>query len=311
MLRKGVLNADANQLMTVNGIGQSAAVGIKMVVELNKRVANNRNKNVDNLNCSSEAIAYCSNLFKYEKVEKLYMITLNNDGSIINIHLIGEGNANTAPSNTREILEAAIIDKASGVLFTHNHPNGSSKASDADLNFSVSIDNVLKNVDINFIDHIINGNDPYYPEFWEGKSIKEAVMSYFEAILRNVTTYENYDVYGHLDYIRRYIPDKEYVYVDNDFYEITEMIFKNIIFKGKGIELNTRALTSGITNFIPTITLLKRFRDLGGEIVTLGSDSHYVKNLGYAFTTAKDILINTGFRYVTTFEHRTPSFIKL
>ena len=63
------------------------------------------------------------------------MITLNNDGSIINIHLIGEGNANTAPSNTREILEAAIIDKASGVLFTHNHPNGSSKASDADLNF--------------------------------------------------------------------------------------------------------------------------------------------------------------------------------
>lgn len=89
------------------------------------------------------------------------------------------------------------------------------------------------------------------------------------------------------------------------------MIFKNIIFKGKGIEFNTRALTSGITNFIPTITLLKRFRDLGGEIVTLGSDSHYVKNLGYAFTTAKDILINTGFRYVTTFEHRTPSFIKL
>ena len=146
---EGVLNADANQLMTVNGIGQSAAVGIKMVVELNKRVANNRNKNVDNLNCSSEAIAYCSNLFKYEKVEKLYMITLNNDGSIINIHLIGEGNANTAPSNTREILEAAIIDKASGVLFTHNHPNGSSKASDADLNFSVSIDKVLKNVDIN------------------------------------------------------------------------------------------------------------------------------------------------------------------
>lgn len=68
------------------------------------------------------------------------------------------------------------------------------------------------------------------------------------------------------------------------------MIFKNIIFKGKGIELNTRALTSGITNFIPTITLLKRFRDLGGEIVTLGSDSHYVKNLGYALQQQKIFL---------------------
>lgn len=130
-----------------------------MVVELNKRVITNRNKNVTDLNCSSEAIAYCANLLKYEKTEKLYMISLNNDGSIINLHLIGEGNANTAPSNTREILESAIIDKASGVLFTHNHPGGSSKASDADLNFSVSIDKLLQSVDINFIDHIIIGND--------------------------------------------------------------------------------------------------------------------------------------------------------
>lgn len=156
---EGVLNADANQLMNVSGIGESAAVGIKMVVELNKRVITNRNKNVTDLNCSSEAIAYCANLLKYEKTEKLYMISLNNDGSIINLHLIGEGNANTAPSNTREILESAIIDKASGVLFTHNHPGGSSKASDADLNFSVSIDKLLQSVDINVIDHIIIGND--------------------------------------------------------------------------------------------------------------------------------------------------------
>ena len=89
------------------------------------------------------------------------------------------------------------------------------------------------------------------------------------------------------------------------------MIFKNIIYKGRGIELNTRGLTEGITNFIPTISLLKRYHDLGGEIITLGSDSHYLKNLGYAFTTAKDILINTGFKYISTFENRTPSFIPL
>ena len=136
-------------------------------------------------------------------------------------------------------------------------------------------------------------------------------MAYYEAILRNVTTYNDYDVYGHLDYIRRYVKDSNYVYVDSDFYEITDMIFKNIIYKGRGIELNTRGLTEGITNFIPTISLLKRYHDLGGEIITLGSDSHYLKNLGYAFTTAKDILINTGFKYISTFENRTPSFIPL
>lgn len=175
-------------------------------------------------------------------------------------------------------------------------------------------DKFVKSKDFDFIigsSHIVNGIDPYFPEFWEGKTVKDAIMSYYEAILKNVTLYNNYDVYGHLDYIRRYVPDKNYVYKDSDFDDITEMIFKNIIYRGHGIELNTRNISSGITQFIPTITLLKRYHDLGGEIITIGSDAHYLKNLGYAFTTAKDILTNTGFKYITTFENRTPSYIPL
>ncbi len=159
--------------------------------------------------------------------------------------------------------------------------------------------------------HIINEKDPYYPEYWENRSTKDCIMEYFQAILRNVTAYDDYDVYGHLDYIRRYIPDREYVYNDNDFYDITEMILKNIIAKGHGIELNTRGLTKGLTTFVPTITLLKRYRELGGEIITLGSDAHYVKNLGYAFKTAQDILINCGFRYVASYDSRNISFIPI
>ena len=136
---EGVLNADAQQLMTVNGIGEAAAVGIKMVVELNKRVMKNKNKNVLNLNCCDEAVNYCKNILCYEKVEKLIMITVNNDGSIINTHTIGTGNANSSSANQRQILENAIIDHASGVIFAHNHPSGSSKPSDADVNFSIPI----------------------------------------------------------------------------------------------------------------------------------------------------------------------------
>ena len=158
---------------------------------------------------------------------------------------------------------------------------------------------------------MVGGIDPYYPAYWENRTVKEAIMTYFENVLRNVTSYKDYDVYGHLDYIRRYVPDKPYVYVDDDFYEITDMILKNIISNGKGIELNTRGLSNGITYYIPTITLLRRFKKLGGEIVTVGSDAHFNKDFGYAFKTAKDILINTGFKYITTFENRTPSFVPL
>ena len=156
---EGVLNADAQQLMTVNGIGEAAAVGIKMVVELNKRVMKNKNQNVLNLNCCEEAVNYCKNILCYEKVEKLIMITINNDGSIINTHTIGTGNANSSSANQRQILENAIIDHASGVIFAHNHPSGSSKPSDADVNFSMTIGTTLSDIGINFVDHIIIGND--------------------------------------------------------------------------------------------------------------------------------------------------------
>ncbi len=159
--------------------------------------------------------------------------------------------------------------------------------------------------------HIVNGIDPYYPEYWENRSPSDAILDYYQAILNNVTLYDNYDVYGHLDYIRRYVPNRDFVYVDNDFYDITDMILKNIIAKGHGIELNTRGLAKGITTFIPTITLLQRYKDLGGEIITIGSDAHFEKNLGYAFLTARDILTNTGFKYIASFENRKATYIPL
>ena len=59
--------------------------------------------------------------------------------------------------------------------------------------------------------HMVDGMDPYYPKFWDGRDSSNAIHDYYKAILRNVTTYDDYDVYGHLDYIRRYIKDKDYV----------------------------------------------------------------------------------------------------
>lgn len=159
--------------------------------------------------------------------------------------------------------------------------------------------------------HIVDGHDPFYPAYWDDITPREGITKYFEAILRNVREDNDYNVYGHLDYIRRYVPDKNFVYEDHHYYEITEEILRTIIETGHGIELNTRGLAKGITEFIPTITLLKRYKALGGEILTIGSDAHFTKALGYGFKTASEILADTGFRYYTTFTERKPSFIEL
>ena len=54
--------------------------------------------------------------------------------------------------------------------------------------------------------HLVYGKDPYYPAYYEGRSEKEALLEYFESILANVQTFDNYSIYGHLDYAVRYCP---------------------------------------------------------------------------------------------------------
>ena len=159
--------------------------------------------------------------------------------------------------------------------------------------------------------HIMDGIDPYYPDYWTGKNPSDVIRHYYESILEMTAVYDDYDVYGHLDYIKRYVTDPDYVYIYSDIEDIMDMLHKNIIEKGRGIELKTRGLSNGITSFVPTIALLERYHSLGGEIITLGSDAHRVPRLGFGFRTARDILINTGFKYIAAFEQRKATFVPI
>lgn len=159
--------------------------------------------------------------------------------------------------------------------------------------------------------HMVYGQDPYYTEFWEGRSPREVITDYYESILENLKSCSNFDVYGHLDYIARYIPDKSYVYDYADFREITDEILKRIIELGKGIEINTAGLRSPLSAPNPCAFVVERYRRLGGEIITVGSDAHESKYIASGFDTAYEILKASGFGYYTIFRERTPVFIKL
>ncbi|MBD5485758.1 MAG: histidinol-phosphatase HisJ family protein [Lachnospiraceae bacterium] len=159
--------------------------------------------------------------------------------------------------------------------------------------------------------HICNGKDPYYPSFYEGRTQFEAYQEYFESILDNLKSYSNFDVYGHLDYVVRYGPTKDEGYSYEAYRDIFDRILEKIISMEKGIEINTAGLAKGLRSANPCIGVLKRYRELGGEIITVGSDAHKPEQIAYAFDHAADILKECGFRYYTTFEKRSPSFHKL
>lgn len=159
--------------------------------------------------------------------------------------------------------------------------------------------------------HLVEGCDPYYPEFWENRSTKTAILSYFESIYNNIQVCNNFDVYGHLDYVVRYAPDKDNSYNWLDYSDLLDAILKELIADGKGIEVNTSGLKSGLIYPNPCLGILKRYRELGGEILTIGSDAHKAEYIGYSFDTLPELLSAAGFKYYTTFSKRVPVFHKL
>lgn len=159
--------------------------------------------------------------------------------------------------------------------------------------------------------HLVNGTDPYYESYWHGISTKEGLEKYFFSIVENIKSCDKFDVYGHLDYIVRYVTDKKFIYNHNDYAEYIDEILTLLIYKGKGIELNTSGWKYGLSHPHPCAGILKRYKKLGGEILTIGSDGHRPKHMAYNFNQIPDFLKSVGFEHYTIFKNRKPEFIKL
>lgn len=171
-----------------------------------------------------------------------------------------------------------------------------------------------KSYDFDFIigsSHLCNGKDPYYPGFFEGRTQEEAYGEYFASIAENIKKHSNFDVYGHLDYVVRYGPNKDRAYSYEKYRDIFDEILNLLIQNGKGLELNTGGLKNGLKDLHPCMEILKRYRALGGEIVTVGSDSHDTRNIAAHFDRAASVLSECGFRYYTVFEKRSPEFKRI
>ncbi|MEE3461878.1 MAG: histidinol-phosphatase HisJ family protein [Lachnospiraceae bacterium] len=252
--------------------------------------------------------------------------------------------------------------------------------------------------------HLVFNSDPYYLNFWNGRTVDNVIRAYYEQMLNSMTEWDDFDVLGHIDYITRYTPEmqklravkneilashaaekgrtvkdqtvkertvkdrtvkdrtvkgrtvKEQTVKDRsvkeqsvsedasneDLYghdselfkclspdkisedierlvtsynkitlEYSRDILKKAIESGKGIEINTSGLKYGLGHPHPHENILKEYRRMGGEIITVGSDAHETRHLAYDFSRASTILKDAGFRYYTEFKERKPVFRKL
>lgn len=159
--------------------------------------------------------------------------------------------------------------------------------------------------------HVVHGTDPYYPAYYEGRTEEEAYREYFASIIENVQAFDDFDVYGHIDYVVRYGPNKNKEYTYARYADAIDESLKCLIERGKGIEINTSGFKYGLGHPHPLEDIIKRYRELGGEIITIGSDAHTPEHIAYDFTKVPAILQEAGFRYYTVFKERKPQFLPL
>ena len=156
--------------------------------------------------------------------------------------------------------------------------------------------------------HLINGEDPYVGDFYVGRNLREAYREYLEYYIECIRPFDDFDVLGHYDYISRWSPYKEKTLAYRAFKDQFDTLFRIVIEKGKAIELNTRSFLSRDNQPGPQFDpdVFKRYRELGGELVTLGSDAHDTQRIGADFTFYAAKLKECGFNYLTHFKERKP-----
>ena len=156
--------------------------------------------------------------------------------------------------------------------------------------------------------HQVNDKEFWTNEFQKGKSIDEYNTEYYEEIYRVMSRYSDYSILGHLDHIQRY---NETIYPFEKSREIIEKILKKVIEDNKGIEVNTSSFRYGLKELTPERDILKLYHELGGKIITIGSDAHKAENVGERIPYIQEELKKIGFTDICTFDKMKPIFHKL
>lgn len=164
-----------------------------------------------------------------------------------------------------------------------------------------SFDQVIASV------HYIDQTDPFYGGYYEDKDWEQAYGHYLETIAEETRWLENFDILGHYDYVTRYAPYPKASMLYRDFPDLFDSILKFLAENGKALEINTKTYQD-YNGRRPELDkdVLIRYRELGGELLSFGSDSHTPDRVGENFRYFEQYILSCGFKYTAHFEKRKP-----
>lgn len=162
--------------------------------------------------------------------------------------------------------------------------------------------------------HLAHSLDPYYPQSWDGQDIEEFITSYYLEMYENIQSMQEWDTLAHIDYIIRYIPGRseliragapDAVYDSMKAHrEIIDEILLYVIRSGKCLEVNTAGYKYGLGQPHPAPSILRRYHELGGRLITIGADAHAPEHVAIGFDKVRDLLLSYGFDSYCVFKER-------
>lgn len=156
--------------------------------------------------------------------------------------------------------------------------------------------------------HYLDDTDPFWGGYYEGKTWRYAYGHYLETLYDEMVWLgDRFDIMGHYDYVTRYAPYPECSILYKDFPDILDSMLRYLAENGKALEINTKTYQDfkGRTPVLDK-NILMRYRELGGEIISLGSDSHDADRVGFNFERTAALVSRCGFRYLAHFDKRKP-----
>lgn len=156
-----VMEASPEELMRVDGIGESAATLIKLLLPIYRKYSSEKGVKTSQINSIDELGDALLKKYIGYTTEVFTIVTLNSKGSVIAFDVVGEGDVSSIGVSTRTIVEKVIERKAVAAVICHNHPNGNALPSNADLESTRRYVTALAHIGVQLLDHIIIADDDW------------------------------------------------------------------------------------------------------------------------------------------------------
>lgn len=159
--------------------------------------------------------------------------------------------------------------------------------------------------------HNVKGMPDFYELDYGNVQLNDVLMRYFDEIMETIE-WGRFDSLAHLTYPWRYIVGEHGLTIDDSLFdERVDQVLKALIASNKALEVNTSGLRQKLGETMPNRKILERYRELGGRLVTVGSDAHRWADVGGGVEEGLALLKKAGFSHFTVYAHHTPKFLPI